>query len=534
MQLMRSLLTALLAFASIAVASHDGCFSANDVYETLVISSGSASPDCVLNNKVLLVNGSFTGPTLTVYQGDKLHLTIVNELDSMFSMHIHGANQFGTPFSDGAAGINAIPMAPKSTATRSSIMSEAGTFFYHAHFKLMDMHVYGALIVKERGEEHEDLVVVLSDYWRADLDALHYGLLDAPSFQFVGLPNSFLTNGKSVSANCTSPGASITTINVKPQQTYRVRVIGGTSLFGVHFRVPQHTMTIVEIEGTKVEPKAVDYIEVLPGQRYTFLLKTDQPVDNYYMQFDGRWRAGAPTNGVSILHYEGAPTPSASNAPPRLPLIAETVSFNEQFVPLTHRNVPASTGAPLRFAGKQVAWGPSGTQRRWSMNNVTYVKQMSTSVLEVVIAQQVGALPAASQPTTSISKGAVVDIVFENAVAINGVCEMHPWHLHGHSFWVVGAGPGAYDPAAPLFKAPIRRDVVGVYPYTNAYNQPAGTNGAACGWVQIRFVADNIGVWPVHCHVASHFDMGMAVVLVVGENELHDPAVVAALRAASA
>ncbi|CAK4669324.1 unnamed protein product, partial [Aphanomyces euteiches] len=91
--------------------------AARDVYETLVISSGSGAPDCVTNDKLLLVNGSFTGPTLTMYKGDKLHLTIVNKLFSMFAMHIHGVAHFGTPFSDGAAGFNAISMANNSSVT---------------------------------------------------------------------------------------------------------------------------------------------------------------------------------------------------------------------------------------------------------------------------------------------------------------------------------------------------------------------------------------------------------------------------------
>lgn len=33
-----------------------------------------------------------------------------------------------------------------------------------------------------------------------------------------------------------------------------------------------------------------------------------------------------------------------------------------------------------------------------------------------------------------------------------------------------------------------------------------------CGWIVLRFVADNPGVWPFHCHVTWHFVMGMQVV----------------------
>ena len=38
-----------------------------------------------------------------------------------------------------------------------------------------------------------------------------------------------------------------------------------------------------------------------------------------------------------------------------------------------------------------------------------------------------------------------MEIVLQNTLALNGVAEMHTWHLHGHSFWVVGSGVGIFD-----------------------------------------------------------------------------------------
>ena len=34
--------------------------------------------------------------------------------------------------------------------------------------------------------------------------------------------------------------------------------------------------------------------------------------------------------------------------------------------------------------------------------------------------------------------------MFQNYPACNGVCETHSWHLHGHSFWVLGFGTGTW------------------------------------------------------------------------------------------
>ena len=36
----------------------------------------------------------------------------------------------------------------------------------------------------------------------------------------------------------------------------------------------------------------------------------------------------------------------------------------------------------------------------------------------------------------------LIDIVIQNTVALKGVCESHPMHLHGHKFWIHSYGIG--------------------------------------------------------------------------------------------
>lgn len=66
-------------------------------------------------------------------------------------------------------------------------------------------------------------------------------------------------------------------------------------------------------------------------------------------------------------------------------------------------------------------------------------------------------------------EGEVVEIVLQNTLALNGVAEMHTWHLHGHSFWVVGSGVGIFDentdPDSYNLLNPVRRDTATVLPY---------------------------------------------------------------------
>ena len=87
--------------------------------------------------------------------------------------------------------------------------------------------------------------------------------------------------------------------------------------------------------------------------------------------------------------------------------------------------------------------------------------------------------------------------------------ETHPWHLHGHDFWVLGYGMGKFDPFNDPKKYnlvnPIKKNTVPLHPY---------------GWTAIRFQADNPGVWLFHCHVEAHLFMGMGVVFEEGIDRL--------------
>ncbi|KAJ6671736.1 L-ASCORBATE OXIDASE [Salix viminalis] len=98
-----------------------------------------------------------------------------------------------------------------------------------------------------------------------------------------------------------------------------------------------------------------------------------------------------------------------------------------------------------------------------------------------------------------------VDVILQNANALaENVSETHPWHLHGHDFWVLGYGEGRFTEAEEKrfnMKNPPYRNTAVIFPY---------------GWTALRFVADNPGVWAFHCHIEPHLHLGMGVVLAEG------------------
>ena len=63
-------------------------------------------------------------------------------------------------------------------------------------------------------------------------------------------------------------------------------------------------MTIVEVEGTIVEPYDVENLDIMPAQRYSVLVKANQEAGNYWATTSVRYRSTAPTGFLNI-RYKG-------------------------------------------------------------------------------------------------------------------------------------------------------------------------------------------------------------------------------------
>jgi L-ascorbate oxidase len=107
---------------------------------------------------------------------------------------------------------------------------------------------------------------------------------------------------------------------------------------------------------------------------------------------------------------------------------------------------------------------------------------------------------------------AVVDIVLQNAPALNGAEEQHPWHMHGGSFWVLAWGLGDWPGADAAAAAGATANPAA--PLKDTVTLPPG------GWAWLRLRADNPGVWLFHCHIAWHQFMGMSAALVVAPERI--------------
>jgi FtsP/CotA-like multicopper oxidase with cupredoxin domain len=76
-------------------------------------------------------NGTVPGPELRVTQGDRVRVTLVNQLPDPTSIHWHGIRVPGAE--DGVAGITQDAVPPGWSYTYEFVAQDAGTFWYHSH-----------------------------------------------------------------------------------------------------------------------------------------------------------------------------------------------------------------------------------------------------------------------------------------------------------------------------------------------------------------------------------------------------------------
>ncbi|XP_020207993.2 L-ascorbate oxidase [Cajanus cajan] len=505
-------------------------------------------PDCH-EHVVMGINGHFPGPTIRAQVGDTLDIALTNKLSTEGTViHWHGIRQYGTPWADGTAAISQCAITAGETFHYRFVVDRPGTYLYHGHYGMQRAAgLYGSLIVDlAKGEKepfHYDgeFNLLLSDWWHKSTHVQEVGLSSIP-FKWINEPQSLLINGRG-QYNCSMAANLMNTtlpqckfrgneecapqiLHVDPNKTYRIRIASTTSLASLNFAIGNHKLVVVEADGNYVEPFSVDDIDIYSGDSYSVLLTTNQdPKKNYWVSIGVRGRKPNTPQGLTILNYK---TISASAFPTSPPPVTprwddydRSKAFTKKIFALKGTEQP-----PLHYDRRLVLLNTQNLVNgytKWAINNVSLTLP-STPYLGSIKFGLNGAFDAKSppdnfsadydilnppsNPNSNIGSGVymfrynqVVDVILQNANVLSGThSEIHPWHLHGHDFWVLGYGEGKFkvgDERKFNLKNPPLRNTAVIFPY---------------GWTALRFKADNPGVWAFHCHIEPHLHMGMGVI----------------------
>lgn len=386
----------------------------------------------------------------------------------------------------------------------------------------------GPLIVHDpndpyAGQYDEELVLTFSD-WYHD--------------QMPGLISYYMSPEQNPSGAEPEPYSAIfndiqdASLEVKPGKTYMVRMISmatfaqvGTSTsttigrastysyLQAYLWFDQHNITIVEVDGIYTTPQEVDVIYIATAQRYSVLLQTKSSSDQNYAitasmdtnDFDSTpdYVRQNVTAGLIYDNTKAYPSPVA-------PLDTNNVDIYDDFdlVPLDGQ--PLFDGIPDLTITLDLGFFEQDDQNRAGFNNITYLAQRGPTLATALTTG--AAATNASIYGTNVQAfvaeyGQLVEVVVNNLDT-----GAHIMHIHGHQPQLVARVSGTvdsdgnitdqaiYDGDTSSFpKTPIRRDTWVL---------------AAAGYTVVRFIANNPGVWIMHCHMEWHVDAGLTATLI--------------------
>ena len=261
------------------------------------------------------LNGTVPGPLIRLRQGQKVRLSVANDLDVDSSIHWHGLL---VPFQyDGVPGVSFPGIKPRSTFLYEFPVNQAGTYWYHSHSGLQEQEgLYGPIVIDPEGADpiasNREHVIVLSDHSPLSPEAIfrhmkvnpgHFnmqrqtlgGLLagrDQPLKDRVdwgkmrmdptdiadanGSTYSFLINGYGPRDNWTAL--------FKPGERVRLRVINASAMTFFNVRIPGLRMTVVQADGLNVRPVEIDEFQIGVAETYDVIVT---PTDDRAYTFVG-------------------------------------------------------------------------------------------------------------------------------------------------------------------------------------------------------------------------------------------------------
>ncbi|XP_076954492.1 laccase-6-like [Bidens hawaiensis] len=499
---------------------------------------------------IVTINQKYPGPVVYAQEDDRVIVKLTNESPYNVTIHWHGVRQILSCWSDGPSYITQCPVQPGQSFTYEFTLSgQKGTLLWHAHFSWLRATIYGALIIYPKTgvpypfkHPYEEHIVMLGEYWQQDL--VHLEKTVMASGTGAPIADAYTINGHpGPKYNCSAN--DVYTINVLPGKTYMLRLIGALLNMESFFSIANHKLTIVEADGEYTKPFTTDRVMLGPGQTLNVLVKADQKKRRYSMAMGPYMSAqGAPFQNITSIayfQYVGAIQNSVALPASLLPMFNDNLAVKtvmDGLRSLKVGNVPKEIDTNLFFTiglninkcakktPKQNCQAVNGGVMAASMNNNSFVKP-STAILQAYYNHANGhftedfpGLPlkfydfvngAPNSPPNNtgstygtrvkvLEYGSRVQLILQDTGTV--ATENHPVHLHGYSFYVVGYGSGNYNPQTARFNLVDP-------PYMNTIGVPVG------GWAAIRFVADNPGVWFMHCHLEQHFDWGLAVVFIV-------------------
>ena len=385
-------------------------------------------------------NGQVPGPLLRLKEGVPVTIEVTNETNIPELVHWHGLKI--DSLNDGAMEEGSPMLAPHKKLTYRFTPKPSGTRWYHTHTSAESnlsratyTGQYGFLSIEPKHDigGYDQEIFLAIHHWEPSL--MHMGppmnALDV-TYKYASFDDKLLTAAEP--------------IRVRRGERVLFRFLNASATQTVELALPGHTFTVIAMDGNPVpQPRAVESLVLGVAERIDAIVEMNAP---------GVWILGSVDNderakGLGrVIEYAGSSGE---------PLWVERRRKPWSYLDFANTAKPSNADEEIPMVFAPLPAGPDGYQR-WTVNGKSYP----------------------DTPVIKVKAGKRYRLAF-----VNSSSELHPLHLHRHSFEVVSI---AGTPCSGLVK-----DVVNIAPYSS---------------MKVDFIADNPGKTLLHCHQQLHMDYG--------------------------
>ena len=359
--------------------------------------------------------------------------------------------------------------------------------------------------------------------------------------------------------------APLTVFKVEPNEEYRFRIINTGAQFPFQISIDEHILKVVALDGFDVTPDFVDAIIIHPGERYDVVIYTNATVQRNYWIRAQTLESNYDHKVEAILRYTNAPDQDPSSHKRNCTATDRCLVINCPFTYFPENNYtdckqldelrsannddPAPNANTREFEEHFLNFGFQGVPPFYSPPSINgkvfTVPGVSALTQPHELQNTCGTASGCGEGkfcfcmhSLTLDFNKTIQMVLTN---YGGFPEHHPIHMHGYSFYVLKMGYPHFNTSTGAYMN--RNKDINCGDTDNGNGDVAFCNGATWrntswlggnipgiklenaprkdtitipvgGYVVIRFVSDNPGVWGLHCHIDGHgMNGGMAMLL---------------------
>jgi FtsP/CotA-like multicopper oxidase with cupredoxin domain len=390
------------------------------------------------------------GKEIRAKAGDVLRVVVENGLPTDTSVHWHGIRLHNA--ADGVPGLTQDPIAPGTSFTYEFVAPDPGTYFFHPHSGVqIDRGLYAPLIIDDPAEpgayDHE-WVLVLDD-WTDGVGQSPDEILAGFKAQNGKVSNGMNHNMGGMAGMGNSPLGDVgdivyphylingrvpaepLTLNGKPGQRVRIRLINAASDTLFRVALGGHAVTVTHTDGYAVQPHETRALYLAQGERADLVVTLQDGVFPLVAAAEGK-----KGQGLILIRTGSGAKPTASVHPSELdsdPLLLSALMAADS-ARLSAQEPDQVEQVTLNGQMQPYAWGMNGT----TFGNDTPIRT---------------------------SPGKRVRLQMSNMTMM-----AHPMHIHGHTWSLPGNGGLRKDTVLVLPMQTVTADLQADNPGKWAYH----------------------------------------------------------------